>query len=375
VGNPETYLGPGGIGSKLLAGAASGAAGEGAGELTEGTPLEGPARLGASLLAGTATGAMTRGRGADYVPPPHIQQLFDQADQHYQNLHGYGVEIHPQVGFDLADNITDELNTAGYRPLIAPKTYSIVDELRNPEGNPPSFPTQQIESIRRALGKVGYDPNERDAARRAIAGIDDMMDNLQPANVVNNPQFAQQVGAEARLARANYAGAKRAEAIDTATDMAELQAASTGSGANIDNATRQKMRAILASPRKLRGFSDDEQNQMRQIVNGTFYGNGMRLLGKLAPTGIVSAGLSAGLGHALGHTIGVPVVGAVAKGFADAATRSAANRLSEMARLRTPLARQMGSSPLPPPVSGTGRMFPITQFGLPAMQNPYQGGP
>jgi hypothetical protein len=370
LGNPLTYTGEGALTTHVAAGTAAGLAGEAGGEIAGE-----PGRLLGSIAGGSLTGKL--GNAAEYArtrtQPPSVQALFDQADQHYANLHGYGVELSPQIAKDTADNITTELNTVGYREIIAPKTYAIVDELRNAEGN--SLPTTQIEAIRRALGKVGYDPHERDAARRAISGIDDMMDNLQPANVVTNPQFAGQVGAEARLARANYAGAKRAEAIDNASDMAELRAASTGSGANIDNATRQQFRSILASPRKSRGFAPDELRDMREIVNGTHWGDAMRYLGKAAPTGIVSA---AG-GYALGHALGIPTpvvaaIGAAAKTAGDMSTKFKAARLSEATRLRTPLAQQMGSTPLPPRASGAASLAPLAQFGIPAMQNPYANG-
>jgi len=83
---------------------------------------------------------------------------------------------------------------------------------------------------------------------------------------------------------------------------------------------------------------------MREIVQGTFTGNAARLLGKLAPSGIVSGALSAGLGHVIGHTVGVPVLGLAAKAVGDAMTRSKAARLSEAIRLRSALARQIGAS-------------------------------
>src|SRR5882672_10945615 len=346
------------------------AGGEAAGELAGG-PLEPAARVLGAIGAGGLAGAAARSLASPRrIAPPSTQELFDQADTHYNQLHGYGVELHPRLPADTATSIETELRTAGYRPKAGhagSKTFDIVDELRNPD-NGQTMTTQEVEGIRRALGKLGFDQGEKDAARRAINEIDDMMATLQPSDVAINPHFAGEVSREAKLARANYAGAKRAEAIEGAKTKAELQAASTGSGSNIDNASRQQVKNILNSPRKLRGFSDAEKAQMEDIVRGTNSGNAARLLGKLAPSGIVSGALSAGLGHAVGHTIGVPALGMAAKLVSDLKTKSEINRLSNMVRLRTPLAARMGSTPLAPKVRTSGRAGVLLgQYGLPAL--------
>lgn len=358
VGNPETYLGPGGMARKAAMGAASGAGSEAAGELTEGTPLEPAARILGAAAAGLPFSA---GRTAAGVAAPTVEDLHDSAEGHYNAMHGFGVELHPDVMDNVATNITTELKTAGYRPIIAPKTFSVIEELRNPDG--PYTTTQEVEAVRRALGKVSMDPAERDAARRAIGQIDDRMASLQPVDAAINPQFAPRVSQEAVQARGDYAAMKQAEQVETAQTNAELQAASTGSGANVDNATRQKIRSILTSPSKRRGYSQADLDSMDQIVRGTFVGNAARLLGKLAPTGIVSGGLSATLGHLAGHTIGVPALGYVAKKGADAMTRRGVAQLGEQVRLDSPQARRIGAA------ASTPGTLPIT--ALQNQFNPY----
>lgn len=306
--------------------------------------------LDASTLAG-GLGALSRvGRRAVGLPTrapaaPSVGELFDSADGHYSAMHGFGVEVHPQVMDDVATNMTTALKADGFYPRIAPKTFDMIEELRSPDG--PAFTTGQIDSIRKGLGKISpaADPSDAAAARQVINEIDNTMAGLQPADVAVNPHFAPRVAQEAALARGDYAAAKRAETVEHAQDMAQLQAASTGSGANIDNATRQKYRTILASKKLQRGFSPEELAQMRDIVTGTTAGNAARLVGKLAPSGIVSASLSGMLGHTIGHAAGVPAFGLAAKKISDAATAGAAARLSETVRLRSPLARAIGARP------------------------------
>jgi hypothetical protein len=373
LGNPLTYVGPGGPVTKLLAGTAAGAGSEAAGQATEGTELEPAARVLGAMAAGSATSAAARGAGnaARRVPSPTTEELHTASQANYNNMKGYGVELHPHVMEQVATNIETELLNEGYRDYIPGhnQLFNAIDELRHPIGQNSTI--SDIDGPRRVLNRLAGNPELRDGARRAINEIDTALGNLTPADAAVNGHFIPRVAHEAVEARGNYAAFKHAEQLDNATDKAGLMAGSTGSGADIDNKTRQQIRQILTNPKKLRGFSQEEQQQMRRIVNGTFTGNAARLIGKLAPTGVVSGGVSALVGHTIGHTIGVPVIGGIAKGLSDAATRRANARLSEQVRLRSPLARRMGSTPLPPQQpTGSGFANSAFQFGIPAA-NPY----
>lgn len=280
------------------------------------------------------------------VPPPSTKELFKAAENNYKNMHGYGVEIHPHVVSNVADGILDELHTQGYRDYLAPKTFRAVEELKNPVGA--NSTTQDIEGVRRALNKAGADPAERDAARRAIAAIDGSMASMAPGDVAVNPHFADRVAKEAAEARGNYAAAKRSEMLDELGKKAERQANAAGSGTGIDNATRQRIKSVLDNPKKLRGFSAEEKEQMEQIVRGTFTGNAARLLGKFSPSGVVSGALSAGAGFAAHGPLGavvLPAAGYAAKKLGDASTAAQTAKLSRIVRSRAPVSRN--AAPLP----------------------------
>lgn len=318
-------------------GEAAGAAGRAIDPLRALTPL------------GDAAGAATRAVGLDRkAPVPTTRELRAAADTNYNNMHGYGVEVHRPVMNNVADNIMTELTTQGYRDYLAPKTWRAIDELRNPIGRHST--TQDIEGVRRILNKAAGDPAERDAARRAIAHIDDAMANLTPGQVAINPHFANRVAQEAQNARGNYAAFKRSEAIDELRQKAARQAESTGSGANIDNATRQRVRQILDNPKKLRGFSAEERAAMEALVRGSPIGNAARLFGKLAPSGVVSLALSAGTGFASHGPVGaiaVPAAGLAAKKLSDRMTATKLDNLSRQVRLRSPLGNRMPQTVAP----------------------------
>jgi hypothetical protein len=279
------------------------------------------------------------------IAAPTTADIFEAANNGYANARGYGVEIHPQAVVDLAEDIRRELHNDGFRPANQPQTFGALDELANP--TTPTVDISDIDSVRKVLNRAGANFTESASSRRAIGAIDDFMATLDPADVVNNPHYARAVGQEIATARANYAAASHARQIENATNAAELQAASTGSGANINNALRQKFRAILTSPTQRRGYNPQQLDAMQQLVEGTDADNAMRLLGKLAPSGIVSGAGTALLGEAIGHKFLPGMAGFAAKKIADMRTASRAAQLSEQARLRSPLAQQMGATPAP----------------------------
>jgi hypothetical protein len=317
---------------------------------------EDPVRVAMDASMGLGlVGKLGRAGRAGRVAAPSIEDLHEASTNAYGAARNLGVEYKPYETLGLFQDIRDTLLQQGHRDDLSGGTFRRIEELTNPQSGGPNPNFSDIEGVRQSLNMVreevhphtGRPTADARAAGIAIDKIDDFLGD--PTNAVPwHQNIAQQAADFANEGRGNWAAMSRAQQIERATNAAELQAASTGSGANIDNATRQKIRAILTNPKRQRGFSQDELGQMDQIVRGTFTGNAARLLGKLAPSGVVSAGLSTALGHAVGHTIGVPGLGLVSKAIGDAATRRAAARLSEQVRLRSPLARHIGATPRRP---------------------------
>ncbi len=91
---------------------------------------------------------------------------------------------------------------------------------------------------------------------------------------------------------------------------------------------------------------------MEDFVNGTGGSNTKRLIGKAAPTGIVSATGSAILGHAIAGKIGeymLPALGGVSKLLADRGARKAAQGILDTTSKRSPLYEEWArNSPIVP---------------------------
>ena len=151
--------------------------------------------------------------------------------------------------------------------------------------------------MRKVLSKIARkSPEESDAAGTALGHIDYLLSPIP----------------EADQARATYAAAKRAETIHDAMARAELNAATSGSGQNLDNTTRAAFKSILLDKKAQRGFTPDELGQMAVIARGGAVGNISRWLGSLlAPhgvTGMLVGGVELGpKGVLIGA--GLPVAG------------------------------------------------------------------
>lgn len=319
---------------------------------------EGALDAGARILApGLAAGSPTARAAipAAARSAPSRQALFDAADAGYDAARNLGVKFNPSAVGDVAHNMRGALMSDGFDPITAKNTHALLGRLTEAADNVPqgvSGSFNDLESVRRALGKVASGATSADglarsdaaAATRAIKAIDDFL--ASPGNAVTAGN-AEELSRLVRDARGNYAAASRSARVGRAEDLAEGRTGSAGSGSNTDNALRQRARDILKSPKELRGWSKEEIGELRRLVVGTPVRNMSRLLGKLAPTGAVSAVISGGSGAAIAGpvgAVGLPVAGFAFKKLGDVLTMRQMNKLDEMLRANSPLGRQVQSS-------------------------------
>lgn len=142
------------------------------------------------------------------------------------------------------------------------------------------------------------------AANRAIVGaIDDFYKNVKPndlwAGNADRAIASIQQGRKAANAQFNLRD------INQALKNADLNAAASGSGANIDNATRQAFKPLAKDPDYQRGFTKPEIEQLNRIIEGGSLQNILRNVGKFSPTGVVSTAGTLGGAYAVGDLAGL----------------------------------------------------------------------
>jgi hypothetical protein len=257
---------------------------------------------------------------------PTADQLRQRAQAAYQAADAADVVFTPQAVTSLRNRVFNDLVGMGYDPALQPGAAAIVRRLDDLHGNNVSL--TGLDSLRKVAGNgyvAGNNSNNR-AVAQIIAAIDDAVANPTTGDVLFGNAAA---GSNALTeARALWSQLAKANTISEARDSAALRAASTGAGGNIDNATRQNMRRVYENGR---GFTPDENDALLTAIRGTPGQNALRLVGRLAPTGVVSGGIGASIGAGAGSALGgpagaavgsfaVPAVGQVAKMTADRVT-------------------------------------------------------
>lgn len=262
---------------------------------------------------------------------PGNEELRQAAEAAYKAADDAGVIFRPEGVQRMANDIRVDLAEFGFHPGLQPRVATVLDELeRIQNGN---VTLKGMDVLRRIAdsARKSLDPSEKALGNRIISHIDDFMQNMRPDDVLTGD--AQRAGEALRTARDMWGRMRKSEMVDEAVERASRRAASTGSGGNVDNATRQNIRGILDSPKKSRGLKPDERAAMETVVRGTPTQNALRLAGKLSPQG---NGLMAALG--LGATVAnpvmasVPAIGMVAKALADHATPRNVDQLSRIVR-------------------------------------------
>jgi hypothetical protein len=272
----------------------------------------------------------------------------------YQSPAIKDLRLKPETVTRITADVVAELKsgTRRFHPRLADKTFGLLDDAAK---TPTEFNTGDgIDALHRLLGRVtqGADRNDAAAARAAQKALYDKLEALSDADVEMGSSAAAASKAF-KEARANWSALEKSRTLGVSEDNALNQAAAAGSGANIDNATRQRIKDLIkkgpdgTSRASRSGYTTDQIAEMQNLVRGDFVGNAARLLGKAAPTGVVSGGMSGGAGMLLAGTtgaFGLPAVGWVAKRLGDSMTTAKLSRLQELVRSESPAAKALESS-------------------------------
>lgn len=308
LGATEAAIGEKDIGDGALYGGIAGALGNVAGE-------------GISAGVRRVAGAFNK---APAVPTREsLEALKNQA---YAAADNAGVIYSPAAVDRLNQRVASELSKIGFDPALQPGATVALKRIQDLTGQ--NVTLTGLDTVRK-IASNGFVPGNKSnnsAISKIIDAIDDVMENPAAADVLTgNGAAAGRVLTDARDYASRLAKLNK---VEDAVSRADLRAASTGSGGNADNATRQNLRRILENPR---GFKADERAALDTAVRGTAGQNALRLAGKLSPSG---NGLMAALG--VGGAMVNPMIGVASLGGMGAkalADRSTAANVQELARV------------------------------------------
>jgi hypothetical protein len=267
---------------------------------------------------------------------PTRDSLAAQSNAAYKAADDAGV-VFKDTGYkDFVLDVSSAAKTAGIDKTIHPNASAALTRLVDEVGKNPTL--GELEILRRVVkGAAGSkEPDERRIAQIMVKKLDEYVTGAgQNEILAGSKEGVDSLG----QARALWTKVSKSDVIDDLLERSELKSSFfTGSGK--ENALRSEFRTLALDKDKMRMFTKDEQDAIKAVSQGSPVSNTLRLFGKLAPTGVVSAGGGSGLGYLLGDAAGsaaigalaVPAVGAAARYGATKMTESAAQRASDLMR-------------------------------------------
>jgi hypothetical protein len=260
------------------------------------------------------------------------------------------LRLQPQPVNQLGTGIAQDLEGAGhFREDHAP-VFNALDRLSNKSG-PVSF--DELDAVRKSLGNQAGQLNEgrptptAAAAMRAKGHLDNFIDTIGNTNpapqavgngfIMPNPVIASGNPAAARAAllnaRGNAGAAIRADIVGKKLDNAQIDAATTNSGMNVQNRIRQSFKSYLKNDEaKMNGFTDPEKDAVNKLVRGDNIANVMRYAGNA----MGGSGMTIGPYVLFGHPA-VPAAGYALKKAANMYTTRQAQNVQNLLLSRAPV--------------------------------------
>lgn len=343
-------LSPGSLAARAARVIVPATASETAGQATKGTPYEAPARALGALVGGGATGFTERAlqKSATIKAAPTLEELAKAKKVAYDAAQQNGVVISAPAWQSFAQDVKAKMAMKPFREDLHPNATSALKTVEDEAGD---VTLENADAIRQVLNdaieSASKNTNKGDLARATqIKGmLDDFLDNLKPADTLaGDASVAVPILKEARaLAAREYKG----KTIQKLIDMATNSASSNYSASGVEQALRVQFKNLNAqfikNPTIAKAFTPAERRAIVRVAQGGPVGNALRMLGKAAPTGGISAYVmpagAAGVGSIFGGPTGavigglaLPAVGAIGRAGATASTLKNAQAAAALAR-------------------------------------------
>jgi hypothetical protein len=273
----------------------------------------------AGLVAGVATGTTAGLRPTKRTAVPTADELAAKSKANYEILDNSKFELDNQQFVNHMSGMPGKLrSSAGYDPRIMPDVDAALVQLTS--GNPKTV--QELDTLRTIIGNAAKStkPAERKAASQLLDEFDDYVMNAPASATVVADKAATQAWKDAR---ADYAKMKKSEMI---TDILEKADVSQGSK---EASIASQLSSLAKNDKKMRFFTPDEQEAIRQAAKGGTLQQLLRTIGKFTPM-TPAAAIFTAVSPIGAYTAGA---GMAAKSLAESRRAREVNRLGARMRL------------------------------------------
>jgi hypothetical protein len=273
----------------------------------------------AGLLTGVVTGTAAGTRPVKRGAVPTIEELSARSKANYEVLDKSNFQLDNTKFTTHMGSLANKLrSSAGFDPRIMPDVDAALAQLTS--GNPKNI--QELTTLRAIVGNAAKStkPAERLAASQLLDEFDDYVMNAPPSAIVAADKKALVAWKEAR---ADYSKMKKGEMISNILDNADVSQGSK------EASMASQLSALAKNEKKMRFFSPDEQQAIREAAKGGSLQAMLRTIGKFSPMTPAAAIFTAV------NPLGVytAAAGMSAKSLAETRRIQEVNRLANRMRL------------------------------------------
>jgi hypothetical protein len=270
------------------------------------------------------------GLGTVLRDAPTKEALKKASTAAYKRAEDAGAIISRESFTKAQETIGAMLEKEGIDPTLHPSTTAALKRIQAESG---PITLEKLETLRRIAkdAEASLSPADKRLAAKTVETIDRYADTLGAKDL--NAGSTEAVAA-LKEARGLYSRARKADTLDELMERAEISAPNF-SASGMENAIRTEFRALAKNSRRMRMFTAEERAAIKKVAMGGPVENALRMLGKFAPTGVVSTALSTGAGFMAGGPVGaaaLPAIGGAARYGAAKMTMRNAARANELVR-------------------------------------------
>jgi hypothetical protein len=281
-----------------------------------------------SPLAGTLAGVATALPFGIKAPRrteaiPTITELKRNASALYKEAEEAGIVFKKDPFQSFTKELEVKLKKTGLDKDVTPTSFAVLNRIK--EDAKKSNTLGDIDTLRKvAKGAASSTDNaERNLGRMIIEELDNFVETADPDMfLVGNKKGIDAI----KNARESYKMAVKAETLDDIFNVAELRASANFTQSGMEQALRSRLVNLAVNKKKMRAFTQVEQQAIRETAKGGSLQNFYRAIGKYAPTSSIPTGIGAGLGASIGSTFGLPgafIGGAAVPAIGGAARKAA----------------------------------------------------
>lgn len=222
-----------------------------------------------SLATGTAAGLRPVKRGV----VPTTEELLAQSKANYDILDKSGFQLDNTLFKQHMAALPTKLRSqVGYVESINPKVAGAFKEILSDTPKD----VAEITALRKIIGGAAgsADKSERMVAMKLLDEFDDYVLNAKPSAIISGDAKAMDAW---KAARADYAKVKKSELIEDIVARAEV------SQGGKEPTLAQGLSALAKNNKKMRFFTADEQEAIRESAKGGTLQSMMRTIGKFSP--------------------------------------------------------------------------------------------